>query len=258
MIHKSLKVPIRCAIPVFSKSGAAPEPPRPVSLVMYGRLYSSAAFLNKVLITDFNVPSLVDFQTLDSYVNSIHGNIVGKVLKHCRHTSTPLGEPCQTSDHPRWTTHGSVHGLNSKFFSALPAGYGSTSKVSYELGTHCHLYSRSPSDTRYHKFYLQNTYDIAYFSTSHANTFNSIRLVRSASAEEQLLSDGSLVGYAYDFNLNQYDLVKIGTQIWTVQNFAGTKYTNGNSISSSYYMSPNSDNNMIFFANEEASIWKYE
>jgi uncharacterized protein (TIGR02145 family) len=58
----------------------------------------------------------------------------------------------------------------------------------------------------------------------------SIRLVRPATTAEQLQSDGSVCAPYVGNDLKVYRTVKIGTQVWTADNLAETKYANGDII----------------------------
>ncbi len=58
----------------------------------------------------------------------------------------------------------------------------------------------------------------------------SIRLMRTATAEEQLLADGTACEHYVGNDLKIYRTVKIGTQVWIADNLAETKYRNGDAI----------------------------
>ena len=57
-----------------------------------------------------------------------------------------------------------------------------------------------------------------------------IRLVRPATEAEQLLADGTACDPYVGNDLRQYRTVKIGTQVWTADNLAETKFRNGDNI----------------------------
>lgn len=59
---------------------------------------------------------------------------------------------------------------------------------------------------------------------------HSIRLVRDATPEEQLLTDGTYVENYIGNDLTSYKCVKIGTQIWLAENLIETQYRNGDPI----------------------------
>ena len=80
----------------------------------------------------------------------------------------------------------------------------------------------------------------------------SVRLVRTATANEQDLGDGAIVEKVTDNDGNVYHCVKIGTQVWTVQNLATTTDALGNAITC--YSYDNDDNNAFFTS---GSIWAY-
>ncbi len=83
----------------------------------------------------------------------------------------------------------------------------------------------------------------------------SLRLVRTATAAEQELDDGTILfEKVADNDGNIYDLVKIGTQVWTVQNLATTTDTDDNAITNYDY---DDDDSNTFFADLDAAIWAY-
>ena len=59
---------------------------------------------------------------------------------------------------------------------------------------------------------------------------NSVRVRRPATAAEQLLADGTACEPYTGNDGKIYRTVKIGTQVWTAENLAETKYRNGNTI----------------------------
>jgi hypothetical protein len=69
---------------------------------------------------------------------------------------------------------------------------------------------------------------VAPFSDGKIGT--SVRLVRPATAPEQLLSDGTYMDKYVGNDGQKYLTVKIGTQVWMAENLAETKYRNGDAI----------------------------
>lgn len=63
------------------------------------------------------------------------------------------------------------------------------------------------------------------------NTGCSIRLVRTATTQEQLQADGTVTQNGYTGNDGQkYSITKIGTQMWLACNLAETKFRDGSTI----------------------------
>jgi len=54
-------------------------------------------------------------------ITSVVGG-AGNALKSGRQVNSPLGAPWATSEHPRWDSHSTHHGLDVFGFSALPGG----------------------------------------------------------------------------------------------------------------------------------------
>ncbi|MDV7400220.1 FISUMP domain-containing protein, partial [Arthrospira platensis SPKY1] len=77
--------------------------------------------------TGWHVPSdaewtqLVDFLESQGYPNVNDGS-AGKALRSCRHINSPLGDNCNTTEHPRWDTY-SNFGFDEFGFSGLPTGH---------------------------------------------------------------------------------------------------------------------------------------
>ena len=80
----------------------------------------------------WHVPSDAEWQQLIDYVvsqgyhnewNNPNPNGAGNALKSCRQVGSPQGGACNTSDHPRWDSHGTHYGTDAFSFSALPGSY---------------------------------------------------------------------------------------------------------------------------------------
>lgn len=75
------------------------------------------------------VPSDDDWETLVNYVvaqgytNTDVVGGAGNALKSRRQVDSPLGAPWATSEHPRWDSHSTHHGLDVFGFSGLPGGH---------------------------------------------------------------------------------------------------------------------------------------
>jgi uncharacterized protein (TIGR02145 family) len=90
----------------------------------YGVLYNwSAAGI--ACPQGWRLPADNDWDELRSYVISqgYISTVAGNTLKSCRQVNSPLGGNCNTSEHPRWSAHGTHHGNNIFAFSSLPGGY---------------------------------------------------------------------------------------------------------------------------------------
>ena len=100
-------------------------------LEAYGKLYNLYAVddARGLCPAGWSVPSDADWTALVNYVvsegfpNSDVPNGAANALKSCRQVGHPGGGDCDTSEHPRWDSHGTHYGFDEFGFSALPGGY---------------------------------------------------------------------------------------------------------------------------------------
>jgi uncharacterized protein (TIGR02145 family) len=93
----------------------------------YGAIYNwYAVNTEKLCPTGWWVPSEADWVELSDYMTSnfefINLDNEGNYLRSCSQVNSPLGQSCDTDEHPRWDEHSTHYGLNYFGFSALPAG----------------------------------------------------------------------------------------------------------------------------------------
>ncbi len=108
----------------------------------YGRLYTwdnamagaSSSSANPsgvqgVCPVGWHVPSddeweqLITFVISQGHLNEWNDpNGAANALKSCRQVNSPLAGQCNTSDHPRWSSNATHHGIDAFNFSALPGG----------------------------------------------------------------------------------------------------------------------------------------
>ncbi len=100
----------------------------------YGKLYNWHAVDDPrgLCPVGWSVPSdddwtqLVDYFIGQGFPNDwTNPNGAGNALKSCRQVDSPL-DGCNTSEHPRWDSHGTHYGFDEFGFSALPGGYRSS------------------------------------------------------------------------------------------------------------------------------------
>lgn len=89
----------------------------------YGALYNGYATVdpNGLCPTGWHVPLDDEWTELTDYTGGTwapHGN----KLKSCRQVDSPLGDSCNTIEHPRWTAYDSNHGTDDYGFSGFPGG----------------------------------------------------------------------------------------------------------------------------------------
>jgi uncharacterized protein (TIGR02145 family) len=97
----------------------------------YGLVYNwFAATSESDLCPDgWHVPGNDEVDTLISYLSGGQ-TTCGKQLKSCRQVNAPAGGDCNTTEYPRWNSFPGFFGMDDYDFSALPAGYR-TSTGSY-------------------------------------------------------------------------------------------------------------------------------
>ncbi|MFO7790406.1 MAG: fibrobacter succinogenes major paralogous domain-containing protein [Bacteroidales bacterium] len=94
----------------------------------YGRLYNWYAVDDSrdICPSGWHVPSNYEWTQLREYLldnyDAISSSNIGNTLKSCRQDGSPLGDDCDTRDHPRWNGHGTHYGTDDFGFSALPGG----------------------------------------------------------------------------------------------------------------------------------------
>jgi uncharacterized protein (TIGR02145 family) len=135
---------------------------------LYGGLYTWATIMNgqsssssnpsgiKGICPDgWHLPSHHEWTQLEQYICNAFGNSncetqfpydhstwgwrgtnEGNALKSCRQVNSPLGGDCNTSEHPRWVSHGTHHGFDEYGFSAFPGGYRTTDGTFYGIGSY--------------------------------------------------------------------------------------------------------------------------
>jgi uncharacterized protein (TIGR02145 family) len=230
-----------------------------VSLIKYGKLYTwdelndNDLFGAGELITGFHVPSDAEWTTMTGEISTTNG--VGNNLKHRRKDETPCETGFNTSTHPRWNANATHYGRDVVRFGALPGGYRSSNGNFNLLGLNGYWWS----STEYSSTYAWSRYLGYHYASAGRDTYLkelgfSVRCVRAAVTGDPT-TDGAHCGQVKDYDGNVYDTVRIGDQVWTVQNLATTKDMDGNSITCYDY---DSDSGNTFFSQESDSIWNPE
>jgi uncharacterized protein (TIGR02145 family) len=122
----------------------------------YGRLYTWPAAMAGALSSEANpsgiqgvcppgwhLPSDAEWADLLGYVAAQgypnqpapdNPNGTANALKSCRQMGSPLGDGCNTPNHPRWDSHSVHSGFDAFGFSALPGGYRNNHGGFFGLG----------------------------------------------------------------------------------------------------------------------------
>jgi len=131
--------------------------------------------------------------------------------------------------HPRWNDSGdpTIFGTDRFGFGALPSGQRFSDGAFLSIGDYDNLWSSFDGD--YYALYSYLYYD---YGTVNINgqvkmIGFSIRAVRTATTDEQLLPDGLIDAIYTDIDGNVYTCTKIGLQVWTTSNLKVTHYADG-------------------------------
>jgi uncharacterized protein (TIGR02145 family) len=246
--------------------------------ISYGRLYNwwAAAHAN-IAPVGYSVPTDAQWTTLTDYITAeiaasrLPDVGVGNVLKSQR--QDPDGNAnviIQTTTDPYWAADATNYGRDSVKFTALSGGYRYTYGSFYSIGHNGYWWSSTERLSTYAWNRLMN-YHTGYVYRNYLNKTRgfSVRFMRTATAFEQShFADGEFVGQVFDVDNNVYDLVKIGTQVWSVQNLATTRYNDGTAIAlvtdneawealdTAAYCNYNNDADNVFLGSTVTTIWK--
>jgi uncharacterized protein (TIGR02145 family) len=245
--------------------------------ISYGRLYNWwAASHANIAPVGYSVPTDAQWTTLTDYItaeiakSTLPDVGVGNVLKSQRQSGASGDPIIPTTTNPYWLANATNYGRDSVKFTALPGGYrkadGSFVSMIY-LGL---WWSSSQYDASYalNRYMNYDNANVNRYYYRKSQGF-SVRFMRAATAFEQShFADGEFVGQVMDVDGNVYDLVKIGTQVWSVQNLATTRYNDGTAIAlvtetaawaaleTPAYCNYNNDVTNVFLGSTVKTIWK--
>ena len=136
-----------------------------------------------------------------------------------------------------WETN---NGLNSVNFNARPSGFIDTNGSFYNSNNECMLGCRNAWDS----VLAINDTGLTIWTGGYGDGGGcSIRLVRDATENEQLLVDGTYLSPYIGNNGISYKTVKIGTQIWLAENLSETQYRDGSYVVQAFTSQDWIDNN---------------
>jgi uncharacterized protein (TIGR02145 family) len=245
--------------------------------ISYGRLYNWFAASNaNIAPVGYSVPTDAQLTTLTNYITAeIAASRLpdvgeGNVLKSQRQSGASGDPIIPTTTHPYWGANATHYGRDSVKFTALPGGLRDTDGSFSLVSNYGYWWSSSQSDASngWRRRLDYYNADVNRFSLNKPFGF-SVRFMRTATAFEQShFADGSFVGQVMDVDNNVYDLVKIGTQVWSVQNLATTRYNDGTAIAlvtdnaawealeTPAYCNYNNDADNVFLGSTVKTIWK--
>jgi len=209
--------------------------------LIYGKLYNwyaidptrtgSDSFTSS---DDWNIATETDVDTLTAYCIASSPSIttvnLANHLKNRRQDGSPLGSPWDNSINPYWLLDATHYGLDTFRFGLKGGGVRSgSSGVFSSFNSRGYLVTSTESGGLAVTYYARNT-------TGSISKFNGfikggypVRLVRAATIEEQLESDGTIVDTYVQNNSYPLKCTKIGTQVWTTNVFE-TKWRNKTNI----------------------------
>ena len=119
----------------------------------YGLLYNWHAVMDPrgICPEGWRVPKDEEYTDLENYLINVYDDIywgnVGSALKDCRAINSPLGEDCNTEEHPRWIEHDTDYwAFDLVGFGALPGGVRATNGTFFQLGSNSFNWTSSESD----------------------------------------------------------------------------------------------------------------
>lgn len=181
-----------------------------LSNVKYGRLYNWYAVddVRGLAPSGYSVATYAEHDALFTYLGGLSAS--GGKLKSTR---------TDPDEHPRWDSP-NTNAIDEYGFLCLPGGYRNNNGVYENLGKIARIY------TSFNSWVSEFSYNSgAVTRTSYIKTHgHSIRMIRDNTTGWK---EGEKI---IDLDGNVYNTVKIGDQVWTVQNWACTKYTNGENI----------------------------
>lgn len=135
--------------------------------------------------SDDDWTQLVDFVVSEGFPNSNVVNGAGNALKSCRQVDSPQGGDCNTSEHPRWNSHGTNYGLDEFGFSALPGGVRNTNGDYLNIGVVGYWWSSSEqSANNFWYRYMVSTFGNVLRSILEKRLGGSVRCVRTVTEED--------------------------------------------------------------------------
>jgi uncharacterized protein (TIGR02145 family) len=208
----------------------------PQTNIVYGYLYNWWATQEEISsYAAWDVPTSAQIITFRDYLmqtysiaNNNTADGLGNHLKGIR---------VSPATDPKWNSHATHIPLDTFGFNAYPGGERSLNGTFELLGWLFVMWSRSVSVSNPALGTIVELFSSAGdFTPAGAEqqgdkpAGRSIRLVRTATVEEENLADGTNVANYIGNDGRVYRTVKIGTQVWLAENLAETKFRDGSYI----------------------------
>lgn len=131
--------------------------------------------------SDAEWTQLIDYLATQGFPNSFYNpNGAANALKSCRQEGSPLEDGCNTSVHPRWNAHETMHGFNEFGFSAFPGGGRDHSGTFARLGISGHWWSsteRNATDVWYWRIIFNYSYQFR--NAASMSSSQSVRCIKN-------------------------------------------------------------------------------
>ena len=147
---------------------------------------------------------------------------------------TPMPEGCaiNTSTHPRWDENATHYGSDNFNFKGLPGGYRDHNVTFYDVGAVGYWWSISEGSLNFAWMrgltYKVSTLGRAQFTLRRGLSVRCVKKYYGGEDDGTMFTSGANI--YEDGDGNSYDTIKIGDQLWTVENLYTTKYQNGDTI----------------------------
>jgi len=251
--------------------------------VSYGRLYNwFAVATGKLAPVGYTIPTDANWTTLINYINTTY-NVspndfgVGNHLKSQRQDgSNNANVIIKTTTDPYLAAHITQYGRDTVKLSLLAGGIRGETSGEFALVRESMIYWTSDAVDANNAYCVIGSNALSTLTATNSRAKKRgapVRFMRAASTFEQSqFADGAFVGQVHDLCGNVYDLVKIGTQVWSVQNLACMRYNDGTSIptvetgdgssaawvalETGAYCNYNNDEDNVFLGLTVKEIWK--
>jgi len=215
--------------PMLPVTITPPEPEPVYTDIKYGSLYNwfSATDVRGIANGDFDVPTRDEWAALIQHINPA----IDPVLDFTGYTN--IGGYLKENTSTYWdspnTGASNIYGFNGRGVGIRNL----TGTFSFEKSqTYIHSKTLYSATRNYYIVLNKDNSEITISLTVNINALkqgNSIRLVRPAT-ESDPIGDGSPCAPYIGNDGKVYRTVRIGTQVWTADNLAETKFANGDTI----------------------------
>lgn len=178
--------------------------------ITYGRIYNGHVVLNPNFTpVDWSVPTDLEVITLWQYIDPSADEF----------GSSSAGGPLKETGTTYWNAP-NAGATNSTLFSAYGGGQRNYSNGTFNaLGVNGYFWTKTLDGSQVKGYMLYSDYAWIYGFASDERNGSSVRLIYTGG--------GTPPSTIQDYDGNTYDVIQIGTQYWTKQNWASSHLNNG-------------------------------